>query len=180
MTFQKIQAQLVLDFKEHVTIWGHQQFPFKEHDATVESSYYVEEHPVVQQATKQLKKILDAKYKKASSHDIASTQDHLTPCEQDQLKELLHKYELIMDGMLGQWIREPYDIQLKSGAKLYHVKAFPVPRVHLKTFKTEIECIIKIGVLKKVNCSEWAVPCYLISKGDGSTHFINDFHELNK
>jgi hypothetical protein len=132
---------IVLDFKEHVTIWGHQQCPFKEHDATVETSYYVEEPPVVQQATEQLKKILDAKYEKASPHDIASTQDHLTPCEQEQLKELLCKYKSLMDGTLGQWIGEPYDIQLKPGAKPYHAKAFPVPCMHLKTFKTEIECL---------------------------------------
>jgi hypothetical protein len=69
---------IVLDFKEHVTIWGHQQCPFKEHDAAVETSYYVKvEPPVVQQATKQLKKILVAKYKKADPHVIASAQDHL-------------------------------------------------------------------------------------------------------
>jgi hypothetical protein len=46
--------------------------------------------------------------------------------------------------------------------------------------KTEIERLIKIGVLKKVNHSEWAAPCYLILKENGSTYFINDFRELNK
>jgi hypothetical protein len=51
--------------------------------------------------------------------------------------------------------------------------------MHLDMSKTEIECL-KIGVLKKVNHSKWAAPCYLISKGDGSAHFINNFHELNK
>ena len=87
---------------------------------------------------------------------------------------------MLMDGMLGQWVGEPYDIQLKPGVKPYHVKTFPVPCMHLETFQTEIECLIKIGVLKKVNCSEWAAPCYLIPKLDNTVHFINGFCKLNK
>jgi hypothetical protein len=111
-------------------------------------------------------KILDAKYKKANPHEIASAQEHLTPHEQEQLQELLHKHELLMDGTLGQWVGDPYDIQLKPGAKPYHANVFPVPCVHLNIFKCKIEWYVKIGVLKRVNHSEWAVPYYLIPKPD--------------
>jgi hypothetical protein len=40
--------------------------------------------------------------------------------------------------------------------------------------------LCKIGVLKKVNHSEWAAPTYIIPKKDGSVRFISDFWELNK
>jgi hypothetical protein len=77
-------------------------------------------------------------------------------------------------------VGDPYDTQLKPGAKPYHAKVFPVPCIHLDVFKCKIEWYVKIGVLKKMNYSEWAVPCYLIPKLDGTAHFINDFCKLNK
>jgi hypothetical protein len=171
---------VVIDFNQKVSIWGHQECPFKSTDATVETSYFVEEPEAVQHATDRIKKILDANYEKADPHEIAAAQDHLTPEQQEQLEQLLHKYESLTDGTLGQWVGDPYEIQLKPGAKPYHAKAFPVPRVHLDVFKREIERYVKLGVLKKVNRSEWAAPCYLIPKTDQTAHFINDFRELNK
>jgi len=46
--------------------------------------------------------------------------------------------------------------------------------------KAEVERLVKIGVLKKVNRSEWAAPTFIIPKKDGSVRFISDFQELNK
>jgi len=46
--------------------------------------------------------------------------------------------------------------------------------------KAEVERLLKIGVLKKVNRSEWAAPTFVIPKKDGSARFISDFRELNK
>ena len=64
--------------------------------------------------------------------------------------------------------------------KPYHAKPFPVPRVHEKTLPIEIDRLCQIGVLKKVNNSQWAAPSFLIPKKDGSVRFINDFRKLNK
>jgi len=46
---------------------------------------------------------------------------------------------------------------------------------YCKTLKAKVECLIKIGVLKKVNCSEWAAPTFIILKKDGLVRFISDF-----
>ena len=46
--------------------------------------------------------------------------------------------------------------------------------------KTKVERLVKIGVLKKVNRSEWAAPSFIIPKKDKTVRFINDFRELNK
>ena len=55
-----------------------------------------------------------------------------------------------------------------------------MPRVHYETLKKEVERLCEIGVLKRVNRSQWAAPTFLIPKKDGSVRFISDFRELNK
>jgi hypothetical protein len=44
----------------------------------------------------------------------------------------------------------------------------------------EVEQLCEIGVLKKVNHSEWGAPTFTIPKKDQSVRFITNFQELNK
>ena len=44
----------------------------------------------------------------------------------------------------------------------------------------EVDQLVKIGVLKKINHSQWAAPCFVIPKKDQTIRFISDFRELNK
>ena len=57
---------------------------------------------------------------------------------------------------------------------------FPIPRIREETLKNEVERLIKIGVLKRTNNSEWAAPTFIIPKENGTVRFISDFRELNK
>ncbi len=43
----------------------------------------------------------------------------------------------------------------------------------------EVDRLITLGVLKKVNRSEWAAPTFIIPKKDGTVRFISDFRQLN-
>ena len=44
----------------------------------------------------------------------------------------------------------------------------------------EVERLCKIGVLKRVNRSQWAAPTFVIPKKDGTVRFISNVRELNK
>jgi len=67
---------------------------------------------------------------------------------------LLRKYEALFDGQLGRWHGQEVKLELQEGAKPYHARAYDIPRCHIQTLKAEVECLVKISVLKKVNLSE--------------------------
>ena len=133
------------------------------------------ETEALQEASTCLQKILDPKYAPA----IQACR-HLTKDEKTQLHASLHKYKPLFDGTLGTWNNKPNNIELKEGAKPYHSRPFPVPKMHERTLKVELDRLIKLGVLKQISDSEWATPTFIISKKDATVRFISDFCELNK
>jgi len=71
-------------------------------------------------------------------------------------------------------------LQLKPGAKPFHGKPFPIPRVHKDTLRKEVERLVEIGVLKRQPTSEWVSPTFIIPKKNKTVRFISDFREVNK
>ena len=52
--------------------------------------------------------------------------------------------------------------------------------VHEHTLKVKLDRLVKLGVLKWINASEWAATNFIISKKDAMVRFISDFCELSK
>ena len=161
--------------------WDGATMPFKDvaQDDLLQS-YHIDDPQVITDAHERLKKILDAKYEAADLDQVCASQDELTSEQQHQLCELLGKHESLFDGTLGTWTGSKVKLELLDGAKPYHARAFPIPRVHLETLKVEVDRLVQLGVLKRVNRSEWAAPTFVIPKKDKSVRFISDFRELNK
>jgi hypothetical protein len=130
--------------------------------------------------TKRTMDILDAIYEKADLINVVSKCTYLNKKEQNILLQLLIKYEDLFDGTLGTWNGPEVDIKLKKDAIPYFARPFPVPQIHEKTFKIEIDRLVTIGVLKWTHAQNWAAPTFVLPKKDGSVHFISDFHQLNK
>ena len=57
---------------------------------------------------------------------------------------------------------------------------FLFQNIHKPTLKKEVDRLIKIGILRKINNSQWAAPTFILSKIIGTVRFISDFRELNK
>ena len=60
--------------------------------------------------------------------------------------ELLQKYKQMFDGTLGNYIDLNYTIELKDDAK-----PFSIPKMYDPNIKKEVNTLIKIGILKKIN-----------------------------
>jgi hypothetical protein len=112
---------------------------------------------------------------------VVAQHSHLNGDEQKQLLRLLSRFEDLFDGSLGTYNGRKYDIELKEGAEPFHAKRpYTVPRAYERQFRTEVERLCHLGVLKKINRSEWAAGTFVIPKKNHTTRFISDFRELNK
>ena len=169
-----------IHFSTKSVTWDGVEIPMKDRDATFKESFHVGDTVAMEEAATRIREILEAKYEKANLRDICDKSMHLETEQQEQLFRLLSQYEELFNGELGHWDGDDYKIDLIEGATPYHAKAFPIPRVHLETLRAEVQRLCDLGVLKRVNRSEWAAPTFIIPKKDGSVRFISDFRELNK
>ena len=178
-----------LDFANHTMTWDNATIHMKDlstlEKVINDSSFFFWheeefETDALQSATDRIKRILDAKYEKANLDEIVHECSYLTDDEQSKLLKLLKKHEYLFDGTLGRWDTRPYNIELKPDVIPYHARAFPIPKIHEPVLKMELDRLCSIGVLRKINESEWAAPTFIIPKKDGTVRFISDFRELNK
>jgi len=63
----------------------------------------------------------------------------------------LETFKDLFDGSLGTWLGDDLSIELKEGVKLYHARAFPIPKSREELLKKEFTQSCKLGVLKQVN-----------------------------
>ena len=125
-------------------------------------------------------RILDANYNTPDLKEEVEKMTHLTKLQRTLLLALLKKHEPLFDSQLGDWKGDPVEIPLKEDAELYHARAFPISHIHESTFKKDLNCLVSISVLTKVNrCSKWAAPAFIVPKKDGHVQFVTDFRKLN-
>jgi hypothetical protein len=172
-------------YSDNVVTWDELKLPMHEVSATGkwhDFNALVEDHAEsesVKDSMTRLTRILDANYDTPVLEDEVAKMTHLNPIQRNLLLALLKENESLFDGQLGDWVGDPIEIPLKEGAKPYHAKAFPIPHIHEQTFKKDLDRLESIGVLRKVNRSEWAAPAFIIAKKDGRVRFISDFRKLN-
>ena len=70
----------------------------------------------------------------------------------------------MFDGTHSIYPQQEVHIELIPDAKPVHVHPYPVPCVHLQTFKHELDHLVEIGVLLHAKESEWASLTFIIPK----------------
>jgi hypothetical protein len=86
----------------------------------------------------------------------------------------------MFNGTLGVYPHKKVHIDIDPNTKPVHSRPYPVPQIHLKTFKKELDHLVIIGVLAAQQESEWASPSFIIPKKDGRVHWISNLRQLNK
>jgi hypothetical protein len=86
----------------------------------------------------------------------------------------------MFDGTLGVYPHKKVHIDIDPNAKPVHSRPYPIPQIHLKTFKKELDYLVRIGVLAAQQENEWVSPSFIIPKKDGRICWISDLRQLNK
>ena len=128
-----------LNFQDATVEWDEASIPFKHKDAKFETDLHIEDSSAVRESTTRMKQILDATYEKVELHQIVSVCTHLSETEHRLLHNAVQEYETLFDGTLGFWNHEEYNIELQPDAKPYHARAYPIPKIHEQTLRTEVD-----------------------------------------
>jgi hypothetical protein len=84
------------------------------------------------------------------------------------------------NGTIGVYPHKKLHIVIDPNVKPVHSRPYPVPRIHLKTFKKELNHFVRIGFLAAQQESEWVSPSFIIPKKDGKVRWMSNLHRLNK
>jgi hypothetical protein len=126
-------------------------------------------------------KILDIKYERTDVIEVVKGLTHLNEHQKTDFLRVLQENNQVFDGTLGVYPHEKVHIDLDPNAKPVHSRPYPVPQIHLKIFKMELDHLVRIGVLASQQESEWASPSFIIPKKDaGRVRWISNLCELNK
>jgi hypothetical protein len=125
--------------------------------------------------------MLDAKYEKADLPAIIwENCSHPKASNREKLLSVLLRFELLFDGILGDWKLLPASFELKEGMKPYHGRPYPIPHKHKAVLMEDIKWLCNIGVLDCQPSSQWVLPIFIIPKKDSTVHTISDVRKLNK
>jgi hypothetical protein len=87
-------------------------------------------------------------------HKVIDTLTHLNMHQKADLLQVLTANQKMFDGTLGVYPHKKFHIDIDKNAKPIHARPYPVPRVHLQTFKKELDHLVAIRVLAPQGKSE--------------------------
>ena len=103
---------------------------------------------------------------------------HVDAKYHQSIKKMLHKYNAMWDGSIGEISTVNHHIHLQPGTRpiaQHPYRAGPRAR---EAEKAEVDRMLEAGVIEPAQ-SEWASPIVLVPKPDGSLRFCVDYRRLN-
>ncbi len=124
--------------------------------------------------------IPNAKYKKTDVVEVLKSLSCLNAHQKVDLLWVRQENNKMFDETLGVYPHKKVHIDIDPNAKPVHFRPYPVPQIHLKTFKKELDHLVRIGVLAAQQESEWVSPSFIIPKKDNRVCWISNIRQLNK
>jgi hypothetical protein len=122
---------------------------------------------------------LDTKYEKTDVAEVTKRLTYQNVHQKADLLLVLQENKKMFNGTLGIHPHKKVHIDIDPNAKPVHSRPYPVPQIHLKTFKTKLDNLVRIGVLAPQQESEWASPSFITPKKDGRVCWISNLCQLN-
>lgn len=91
------------------------------------------------------------------------------------LDKMLDRYKEVCSGGLGRYTGGCATLRVREGAAPVYYRARPVPYALRERVDTELDAMLRDGVIEPVDCSDWATPLVLVSKSDGGLRICADF-----
>ena len=130
--------------------------------------------PTIVEQEESLRRILDADYSAVDVDEMVAEMSNISLNLKKKLKRTLHKFPELFKGGLGTLNGVPkIHLELKEEARPHHARAYR------DTTKKEVKRLVEIGVLKKINNSEWAAPTFIQPKKTGDVRVLTDFRKIN-
>ena len=94
---------------------------------------------------------------------------------QSEVDQILEKYETIIQEKLGTIKGVSARLELKSDARPKFCKARAVPYALKEAIENDLNRLEGLGIIEKVNISDWANPLVPVVKPDGSVRLCGDY-----
>ena len=94
---------------------------------------------------------------------------------QSEVDQILEKYETIFQEKLGTIKGVSARLELKSDARPKFCKARAVPYALKEAIENDLNRLAGLGIIEKVNISDWATPLVPVVKPDGSVRLCGDY-----
>ncbi|PFX31971.1 Uncharacterized protein K02A2.6 [Stylophora pistillata] len=92
-----------------------------------------------------------------------------------KLEDVVQQYPKLFDGKLGTITGFTAQLKVKENATPQYFKSRPMPYALREKVEKELKRLVKEGVLKKVESSDWATPIVPVLKPDGTVRICGDF-----
>ncbi len=93
---------------------------------------------------------------------------------------MLQENKKMFDENLDIYPLKRVHIDIDPNAKSVHSMPYPIPQIHLKNFKKELDHLVGFGVLAPQQDSEWALSSFTIPKKDNRVCWTSNSCQLNK
>ena len=101
----------------------------------------------------------------------------LSPCQKQQLRSLLEKFEVVFSDRPGRTIAAEHKIRTSDHPQL-HQRPYRVPVAWQDEVRREVQSMLDLDVIEPSD-SPWASPIIPVRKKDGFLRICVDYRKLN-
>ena len=99
----------------------------------------------------------------------------VTKDNQPNLKRILDKYRDVFTAELGHCKGVKAKLYVRENSVPQFHRPRPVPLAMRPNIETELQCQVDLGILEKVDISEWAAPIVPVMKPSGEIRLCGDY-----